>query len=54
MLPEKEIKYIEDYYIHPTHRHLGVARITHFIRQRFTFLKIRTKVTEYIKKCDLC
>lgn len=52
--PEKELQCIQDHHDGPTCGHPGVARTTEHIRRNFAFPHMRTKVANYIKKCDGC
>ena len=51
---DKELDCIRNHYDGPQNGHPGVARTTERIRRNYTFLQIRQKVSDYIKKCDSC
>ncbi len=52
--PEKEQQCIQDHHDDPTHGHPGIAKTVALIRHKFAFPAMRTKVTQYIRKCDQC
>ena len=52
--PEKELACIRRHHDGPEAGHPGIARTTEKIRRHFSFPGMRTKVAQYIKKCDSC
>jgi transposase InsO family protein len=52
--PDKEQQCIQDHHDDPTHGHPGIAKTVALIRHKFAFPAMRTKVTQYIKKCEPC
>lgn len=52
--PEREQQCIQDHHDGPDNGHPGIARTSERIRRNFNFPNIRSKVTEYIRKCDSC
>ncbi len=50
----KEQDCIRDHHDDPANGHPGIARTTEHIRRNFTFPGMKTKVSEYIKKCESC